>query len=290
MKGGWIVVERLETVASKQGRYLKLMQKAQQLDDQILVKLIGQKLTSDDRNSYPSATGDRVIIQFPSMQASREPLDQDLRLIKAPQFNLINGGNKLLTFYSLAAFIIVCTFVLLVRFHDPDVFSLSQRITVFPPSNLVTSAEYGPQCAPQLDVFAGACALLLVGHMFWAFYRKCRKDNQITHNTMESSFHDIALETGWTEFELFRLSAESWTVSAAKIDEDFKRYMAHQILPYYVIDFMRKNHENNDKSLIKGEEILPTSLRDLMIALLLFPGSILLPLLIPVFFNYSKPW
>jgi len=61
-------------------------------------------------------------------------------------------------------------------------------------------------------------------------------------------------------------------------------------LPYYVIDFVRKNHQNQDISLIKQKEIKPTSLRDLLVALLIFPGSILLPLLLPIFFHYGKPY
>jgi hypothetical protein len=200
------------------------------------------------------------------------------------------GKSNLLTFYYLAAIVLGFMFVFLVRFYNPDVFLWKQRILPYQPTNVVTSVDYCHQYATELNLFAGACVLLLVGHMFWAFYRKFEKDNQVSRNTMENTLHTISLETGRTEYELFRISAKDWSVSGASIDEDFKRYMAHQVLPYYVIDFVHKNHENMDETLIKKEEIKPTSLRDLVLALLIFPGGILLPLLIPIFFNYRQPY
>ena len=278
-----------ETVASKQSRYLRLMRKAEQLDDPMLVRLILQKLTINGGNDYRAATDKGAVIQFPSVPASVKTIDCEPIMFESSEFKLKKDSSKLLTFYYLAVIVFFFIFVLLVRFYNPDVFSLNPRISAYQPGNVVTSTEYGLQCASQLDVFAGACALLLMGNMFWVFYRQFKKDNQISCNTIENSLHVISLETGRTEYELFTISAKGWSISPAQIDADFKRYMAHQTLPYYVIDFIRKNHENRDKSLIKKKEIKPTSLRDLVTALLIFPGSILLPLLIPVFFNYGKP-
>ena len=52
--------------------------------------------------------------------------------------------------------------------------------------------------------------------------------------------------------------------------------MAHDILPYYVEDLVRKNRNQIDESLIKKKEIEPTTWTDWAIALLVFPGSLLL--------------
>lgn len=278
------MVDIPETVTSKQHRYLRLMRKAQQLDDPLLVRLIRQKMSMNNGKGYTSATDNGAIIQFPDMHASAEAIDGEPLVLESSEFKLNKDRSKLLTFYCMAAIVFVFMFVSLVRFYNPDVFSLKQRISPYQPTHVATSIDFGPQYAPELHIFAGACVLLLVGQMFWTTYLKFKKDNQVSRNAMENVLHAISMETGWTEYELFRISARGWSVSGARIDEDFKRYMAHQTLPYYVIDFVRKNHQIKDVTLIKAEEIKPTSFRDVVIALLIFPGSILLPLLLPIFF------
>ena len=288
------MVDTPETVASKRIRYLRLMRKAQQLDDPLLIRLIQQKLALHSRIGSSPATDRGVIIPFPSMQASAKTFDPEPLMFESSDFKLNKGrgeiDKKLISFYCIAVIVLVFMFVFLARCYNPDVFSWPIRVTPYEPTKVATSIDYGLQYAPELNLFAGACVLLLVGHMFWAVYRKFRKDDQFSRNAMESLLHSISLDTGWTEYELFLISAEGWSVTDARIDGDFKRYMAHQALPYYVMDFVRKNHEKIDESLIKKEEIEPTSLRDLAKALLLFPGSILLPVLIPIFFGYNPPW
>ena len=76
--------------------------------------------------------------------------------------------------------------------------------------------------------------------------------------------------------ELLHKSAENWSVSGAIIDQDFTRYMADQVMPYYAKDFVRKNQAHIDESLISKKEVTPTSWSDWAIALLVFPGSVLL--------------
>ena len=284
------MIDTHETVASKQSRYRRLMRKAESLDDPILVRLIRQKMTTNGQNGYEAATDKGAIIQFPGLPVSAETIDCNPLMLKSSEFKLNKDRSKLLTFYCMAAIVFVFMFVSLVRFYNPDVFLGKHKISLYQPANVATSIDYCRPYAPELSVFAGTCALLLVGNMFWVFYRQFKKDNQISRNAMENSLYAISLETGWTEYELFRISARGWSVSGAKIDADFKLYMAHQILPYYVIDFVRKNHDNRDITLIKEKEIKPTSLRDLLVALLIFPGSILLPLLLPIFFHYGKPY
>ena len=294
MKGDVKMVHTPDRVTTKQSRYLRLMQQAQQLEDPLLVRLILQKLAILNRTGSRTTTDRRDIIPFPGTRASTETFDYEPLMLESSDFKLNNGRDKidkkLISFYGMAGIILVFMFVFLVRFYNPDVFIWPIRVTPYEPTTVDTSIDHGPQYAPEFNLFTGVCVLLLVGHMFWAVFRKFRKDDQLSRNAMESLLHSISLETGWTEYELFRISAGGWSVSSAIIDEDFKRYMAHQVLPYYVMDFVRKNHEKIDESLIKKEEPEPTSLKDLAIALLLFPGSILLPVLIPTFFGYNPPW
>jgi hypothetical protein len=51
--------------------------------------------------------------------------------------------------------------------------------------------------------------------------------------------------------------------------------MAHQVLPYYAKDFVRRNQAHLDESLVNKEEVKPTSSWDWVKALLVFPGSLL---------------
>ncbi len=67
--------------------------------------------------------------------------------------------------------------------------------------------------------------------------------------------------------------------------------MAANVLPYYVMDLVRKNTNRIDESLVKEEEINPTSWWDLVKALLIFPGGFgplifLVIIFSPPFFKY----
>ncbi len=128
----------------------------------------------------------------------------------------------------------------------------------------------------DLNLIAGICALLLVGYLFWTIYRKSEKDSQAERMTKENTLYNISLATGRNEYELFLQSAKDWSVSGGRIDRDFKRYMAHQDMPYYAKDFVRRNQTHIDPSLVKKEAAQPTSRSDWIKALLVFPGSLLL--------------
>ena len=81
--------------------------------------------------------------------------------------------KKLLAFYYVAVIVLVFMAVFLVRFYIPD-FKPSRGIP-YQPTKIAASSDYGPHYAPELNFFAGACALLLVGHLFWAFIGSIKK-------------------------------------------------------------------------------------------------------------------
>ena len=68
--GGLIVADTFGTAAQKRDYYLQIMQKAQQLNDQILIKLILKKLAHLGVTSAVSATSGCIIIPFPTVQYS----------------------------------------------------------------------------------------------------------------------------------------------------------------------------------------------------------------------------
>ena len=112
--------------------------------------------------------------------------------------------------------------------------------------------------------------------MLWVFYKKVQKNSHADQIARERSLYNISLVTGRTEYDLFCISAEDWSVSVNRIDQDFKRYMIDESLPYYVQDFVRKNYKQINESLIKTEVVKPTYLWDWVKALLVFPGCFFL--------------
>ena len=141
---------------------------------------------------------------------------------------------------------------------------------------IVLHGDYHPEYNPTLNLIGGICALFLFGYLYWVCYRKFKKDSKAELVAGENSLYDISLATGRNEYDLFHKSAEKWSVSSDQIKEDFKRYMAEQVLPYYVQDFVRKNKTHIDESLVVKKEVKPTSWSDWAIVLLVFPGSLLL--------------
>ena len=126
-------------------------------------------------------------------------------------------------------------------------------------------------------LIGGFCALLLLGYLFSICLKKLRVDAKAESVDLATAFRKISLESGRIEYELFVIAAKEWSIPEAQIDEDFKNYMATDVLPYYVVDIVRKNDDRANKSLKKEEEIKPSSRWDLVKALLLFPGCFVIP-------------
>ena len=152
---------------------------------------------------------------------------------------------------------------------------------------LGSSRQYAPPVTNEQDsdsqsifgvsTVAGACALYLVGYLFWSLIRKSQRDGRKELEAKKNSLYKISLETGRSEYELFQMSAKHWPVSNDRIDEDFKRYMTDQTMPFYAKDFLRRNQTQLDPSLIKEkEETKPNSWQDWAKALAVFPGSLIL--------------
>jgi hypothetical protein len=65
--------------------------------------------------------------------------------------------------------------------------------------------------------------------------------------SMAGYIYKTARLTETSEFEVFRKAAESWPVSARKIEQDFSAYLIDRRIPYYVTDFIRKNQKHLDE-------------------------------------------
>jgi len=178
-------------------------------------------------------------------------------------------------FYSIVALVMLSLAVFL--YYSPeDRLDYNTGLIQMPTPMVVKDADQSQRYVSEYNLIGGICALLLVGYLFSACYRKSKIDSQSEISAMEDSLYNISLATGRTEYDLLHKSAENWSVSGHRIDKDFKSYMADQVMPYYAKDFVRKNQSHLDKSLVVKKEVTPTSWSDWAIALLVFPGSILL--------------
>ncbi|MEN8247093.1 MAG: hypothetical protein ABFS43_19565 [Thermodesulfobacteriota bacterium] len=185
--------------------------------------------------------------------------------------------NKNTLVYICIITLMVLGMAVLLSIHvKPQVFFFHSRIAPLQPASVFPGVDQDPGYPFAVHLIAGICALLLVGYLFWSFYLKSKKEIQADLSAMEGSLFNLSLATGRTEYELFCKSAEGWSVSGDRIDEDFKRYMVDQVLPYYTRDFVRKNHEHLDETLIKKVDVGPPFWWDWAKALLVFPGSLLL--------------
>jgi hypothetical protein len=183
--------------------------------------------------------------------------------------------KRLPVFYYIVAFAMLGMSVF--HFFNSDDRSLdTMRMPGMHAAPIVNNGDYDPRYNPAINLIAGICALLLVGCLYWACYRKFIKDSKAEWVASENSLYNISLATGRNEYDLFYKSAEAWLVSGDQIEKDFRRYMAEQVTPYYVKDFVRKNQAQIDESLVVKKEVKPTSWADWAKALLVFPGSLLL--------------
>ncbi len=186
--------------------------------------------------------------------------------------------NKTKTFRSIYAAILLgmlgmAVFLLASPVDRPENINAMSQMQLMQIEN---EAIESPRHASGFHLTAGICALLLVGYLFWYMVRKFQNDSRDELKARQNSLYMISLATGQTEYDLFHKSAEGWSVSAERIDQDFKRYMADQVMPHYAQDFVRKNRTHIDESLIVKRNVKPTSWADWAIAVLVFPGSILL--------------
>ena len=88
-------------------------------------------------------------------------------------------------------------------------------------------------------IFGGALSQML----HW-LRKKVSRERPVT---IGDQLYKIARVTGKSEYDVFCKSAENWPVARHTIEQDFKSYLLHQNVPYYVVDFVRKNKKHIDE-------------------------------------------
>lgn len=98
-----------------------------------------------------------------------------------------------------------------------------------------------------IDAIMTVCAVVLVWYMVRAHLRITQKNSQTHPITTDDYIQKITQVTGISAYETFCISAEEWRVSADRIDQDFRRYLSSQSVPFYVKDFVRKGQKHIDE-------------------------------------------
>jgi hypothetical protein len=116
-----------------------------------------------------------------------------------------------------------CFFLTL--YYNPEPFN-DLAMTKIEPEKVMTGADNETRYSREIKLFAGSCAFLIVGCVFWLFYRKIKKEN----------------------------------------------------------------HDRIGQGLTKKEHMELTSWKEWMIALIVCPGALIIPVLIAVFYGFSHFW
>lgn len=98
-----------------------------------------------------------------------------------------------------------------------------------------------------VEAIIAVCAVMLVWYMVRAHLRITQKNSQAHPITTDDYIQKITRVTGLSVYDTFRISAEDWRVSDDKIDQDFRRYLSSQRVPFYVKDFVRKSQTHVDE-------------------------------------------
>jgi hypothetical protein len=180
--------------------------------------------------------------------------------------------KKLLAYLCITIVLIVGGIVAMVESYNPDLFLIPGWKLEQQPYKYFSRTEHSPQNEHVKTLIGGIGALLLSGYLFVICYLNLMKNSKAESDSLENLLHKISIESGRTEYELFVIASKEWSIAEARIDDDFRDFIGASILPYYVKDFIRKNHDHIDKSLRKEKEIDTTSLWVLIKAFLIFPG------------------
>ncbi len=118
-------------------------------------------------------------------------------------------------------------------------------------TEVVSSNDYGPRNETRASrtfgitqiiiVFGAIYIVLLFGTLLKKRYIPDKPPSNQTY------LFKMSRLTGKSEYDIFFKAAEDWPVSGEQIEQDFNRYLAHQHIPYYVNDFIRKNKKHTDE-------------------------------------------
>ncbi len=237
-----------QAVARKGNYYHQIMQKARQLGDQTLVRIILKKLARLGRAGAMSTAGGCMVFPFPAIQAPAETLDQGPYILDFPTSNDSKGGDKMdkkvVIFFSLLVLLIIGgSFVICLWLIPRDLIAQTGMARAgMVTAKDFTSVDHGLSILMITQMIGTICIVLLVGMRLKKWFGENRQ------STIQGYICKITRVTGKSAYDVFCKAAEDWPVSEGQIEQDFKRYMLNdESIPYYVNDFIRKNKKHLDK-------------------------------------------
>ena len=92
----------------------------------------------------------------------------------------------------------------------------------------------------------GAVLLLLAGIVYQLIIQAAsKKEERSAHLSPAEQLAQIARKQGGSEYDIFRKAALEWNEPESRIDDDFKRYLNEEIIPYYVNGYIREKEEKD---------------------------------------------
>ena len=165
--------------------------------------------------------------------------------------------KKVVIFFSLFALLMIGGSLVLSLWVLPKYFRVDSRFnTLFGTAGIskqqstgyVTSADSGSRNEMKVSwilmltqMVGVICIVALVG--MWL--KKWVRQNKPV--TPQGYIFKITRVTGKSAYDVFCKAAEDWPVSGEQIEQDFKRYVSDESVPYYVNDFIRKNKKHIDE-------------------------------------------
>lgn len=83
------------------------------------------------------------------------------------------------------------------------------------------------------------------------------RESESRPETDEAFLARTALMEGVSEYRLFHRAAETWNVSAPRIEEDFKVFVTEGPMPHYVRDFIRRQRRRSHAENACGPDCPP---------------------------------
>ncbi len=99
----------------------------------------------------------------------------------------------------------------------------------------------------KFDAIVVISTVMLVWWLIRVHLRMTQTNSQTDPISMDDYLRKITLVTGFSAYDTFCKSAEGWRVSTARIDHDFRIYLASQSVPFYVKDFIRRSRHHIDE-------------------------------------------
>jgi hypothetical protein len=182
-------------------------------------------------------------------------------------------NKKPIVYLSIIILTVLASAFFLGHNFDPGDFQRQGRMIEGSVIEKLGGAEYGSLKVLAIFLLVAICTTVIAVYYVRLYRRRSPTNDQNASTSTEDYLYQTVQITGKGVDEIFKLTAEDWSVPDDRVAEDFKRFLNDQSLPFYVTDFVRKNRKQiDDFQRVKPE---PSTWWDWTRALLVFPGSFL---------------